>query len=310
VSKDFFKKLHQKNHYHVLEYLMVAAPEIKLFDFCYEYLSVYEGPSCKAILKTYKPLRQLYQFLISLIDNQAEAPDDLDLLKLCFDTFNQEQKLLLIQNQIFHEVFPLNLQKIFKPVLMAIAAKKVRLFELDENHPIHPFFPVITKFYYPIALEILKKNLKTAGKLLYFSLNLVSELHEVSHESLRAFPEFPYFNFTSILITNLVHQKNHVMYHELSPKNTMMFLGMLMTIGESQTEEFKKIFSANKTLTFQYPIHLRKTSQVALQPVEWLWVMSRLQMPYHFNNLQQFKHFIQQNERPIIVEYTSNLQFS
>jgi hypothetical protein len=215
VSKDFFKKLYEAQKFHVFEYLMIAAPEIDLFNLCFDFLSQSQDSTAKAIIRGFIPIRQCYHFLTSLIAHATEVPDDLDLLKISFDTFKQEQKIALIQKYVFHQTFKPYLQNAYHPFLMAIGAKHIRRFELKDDHPIHPFFPIITQYYYPLVLNVLKDHLRAGGKLIYFVLNFVSELNEVTHDSLRAFPEYPYLNFTTHFIATLVQQKNHVLYREL-----------------------------------------------------------------------------------------------
>jgi hypothetical protein len=238
----------------------------------------------------------------------------LDELKKDYDAANIEQKLLMIQNILLLQSYDKDMLEVFRPTLLQLGYHTFKKFTLDENHPIHPFFPVIVHYYYPMLVRFVLGNPDRAGGLMYLTLNLIQELDLISHHDLLQFPSNPKRGVISYYVSGLIHLRNHIFYRELSYDDEFLRLILLQNLSETQTEQFIRIYQQPRGLEFFYPTALESSHQksigIQLTPLEWIGVALSLDIPLPWISFSQFNHFVENDHLEICVKYQYSPKFS
>jgi hypothetical protein len=313
-DKSFYDLLGERQSLRALEHLLIAAPHIQVFNQSYLQLKKIDSQRAKKIQKIYQPLYEAFNFIKSLMNFNPIVPEGMDELKNDYDAGDNNQKMILIQKILLLQRYEANTLACFEPVLLKLGHQLINKFNVDENHLIHPFFPVIVKYYYPIMVRHILSQPDISGGLMYSTLNFIQEVSCLTVDDFQRFPAYPNWSLTSAFVSGLIHRRNHVLYRELAYNDEYMRLWLLNTLADTQTKQFLKIYKQVFGLEFIYHSSLeaaqQKTIRFQLTPAEWIAVAISLDIPLDWRSFEHFKNFVAQEHLEISVKYQNNPQFS
>jgi hypothetical protein len=314
LSESFYDLLGEHKRVQVLEHLLIAAPHFQVFNQSYLQLQKINTVRAKKLMKINRPLYQAFNFVKSLMSLNPIVPEGMDEIKNDYDAGDVNQKMFLIQKVLLLQRYDDNTLACFEPVLLKLGHQTMKKFSVDENHLIHPFFPVIVQFYYPIMVRKILNHPDISGGLMYSTLNFIQEVNALRVEDFQRFPAYPKWSLTSYFVSGLIHQRNHVLYRELAYNDEYMRLWLLKTLADTQTKQFLKIYKQIVGLEFIYHSVLesaqQKTIRFQLTPAEWIAVAFSLDIPLEWRSFEQFKNFVAQEHLEISVKYQNNPKFS